>query len=274
MKICFIGDVVGRPGRRTLAAAVPQIIEQYDCEFVIANGENAAAGFGLTRKVAEELFAAGVDVLTSGNHIWANKEALQLLPEEPRILRPANFPPDNPGRGSGIYETARGHTVGVINLMGRIFMEPVDCPFRRGDEELARVAQADAIIIDFHAEATSEKQALGYYFAGRVSAVVGTHTHVATCDEQILPGGTAYITDCGMTGPLHSVIGIRTDIALRRFLSQMPERFEVPKSGPAILSGVLIEISLDNKTALDIQRISLKMPDKHQELPDSEDEFS
>jgi metallophosphoesterase (TIGR00282 family) len=266
VKICFIGDVVGRPGRRALTIAVPQIVDKYGCDFVIANGENAAAGFGITRKVADEMFAAGVDVLTGGNHIWATKEAPQLLAETDRILRPANFPHDNPGYGSGIYETRSGHTVAVINLIGRIFMDPADCPFLRGDEELAKVSTADAILIDFHAEATSEKRALGYYFAGRASAVVGTHTHVMTADEQILPGGTAYISDCGMTGPLDTVIGIEKEIALRRFLTGMPARFEVPKAGPTVLSAVVVEVSLDNKAALDIQRVSLRISERNPDL--------
>ncbi|MBU0610730.1 MAG: TIGR00282 family metallophosphoesterase [Armatimonadetes bacterium] len=266
MKILFVGDIVGRPGRRALAMALPRLVDKYDCEFVIANGENAAAGFGLSRKVADEIFAAGVDVMTTGNHVWADKEIFQLLGETDRILRPANFPLSNPGFGSGIYATKSGHTVGVINLIGRIFMDPVESPFLRGDEELAKVSGADAIIVDFHAEATSEKRALGYYFAGRVSAVIGTHTHVMTCDEEILPGGTAYISDCGMAGPMGTVIGIEKEIALRRFLTGLPERFEVPKAGPALLSAVVVEVSLDNKAALDIQRISLKLTERNPDL--------
>lgn len=266
MKVLFIGDVVGRPGRRALAVGVPRLIEQYGCEFVIANGENAAAGFGISHKVADEMFAAGVDVLTSGNHIWADKEAFSLVAENDHILRPANFPADNPGRGSGIYHTRRGHTVGVINLIGRVFMDPMESPFFRGDEELAKVSSADAIIIDFHAEATSEKQALGYYFDGRATAVIGTHTHVCTCDEHVLPGGTAYITDAGMTGPINTVLGIHRDIALRRFTSQMPERFEVPKRGPAVLSGVVVDVALDKKAALDIQRVSLNISERNPDL--------
>ncbi len=266
MKICFFGDIVGRPGRRALALALPQIVDKHGCEFVIANGENAAAGFGISRRVADEMFAAGVDVLTSGNHIWADKEAPQLLAETDRILRPANFPAENPGHGSGVYATHDDHTVAVINLIGRIFMDPADSPFVRGDEELAKVSTADAIIMDFHAEATSEKMALAHYFDGRVSAVIGTHTHVMTADEQILPGGTAYISDCGMTGPPNTIIGIEKDLALRRFLTGRPVRFEVPKTGPAILSAVVVDVSLDNKAALDIQRISLHMTERNPDL--------
>jgi metallophosphoesterase (TIGR00282 family) len=266
VRILFVGDIVGRPGRRALAALLPRLVAKHECDFVIANGENAAAGFGLSRKVADEIFAAGVDVITTGNHVWADKEIFQLLEETDRILRPANLPPDNPGYGSGIYPTRSGHTVGVINLIGRIFMDPADSPFRVGDQELEKVGSADAIVMDFHAEATSEKVALGHYFAGRVSAVIGTHTHVMTADEGLLPGGTAYISDCGMTGPLDTVIGIEKDIALRRFLTGLPERFEVPKSGPALLSSVVVDVSLDNKAALDIQRISLKLVERNPDL--------
>jgi len=212
------------------------------------------------------MFAAGVDVLTSGNHIWAAKEAPQLLEEDDRILRPANFPPGQPGRGSAVYETRGGHRVGIINLIGRIFMDPADCPFRRGDEELAKLGDAEVVIVDFHAEATSEKQTLGYYFDGRVSAVIGTHTHVCTCDERLLPGGTAYITDCGMTGPRDTVIGIEKEIALRRFTVGMPERFAVPKHGEAVLSGVVVDVTLDRRAAQDIQRISLRVSDRNPDL--------
>jgi len=266
VRICFIGDVVGRPGRRALTMALPELIAKHECEFVIANGENAAAGYGISVKVADEMFAAGVDVLTSGNHIWAAKEAPRLLEEDDRILRPANFPPGQPGHGSRLYETRGGHRIGVINLIGRIFMDPADCPFRRGDEELAKLTEAEAIIIDFHAEATSEKVALGYYFDGRVSAVIGTHTHVCTCDERILPQGTAYITDCGMTGPINTVIGIEKEIALRRFVTGMPERFTVPKHGEAVLSGVVVDVALDKKAAQDIQRIAWCVSDRNPDL--------
>ena len=239
---------------------LPRLIEQYQIDFTIINAENAAAGYGVTRKTADELFAAGADCLTTGNHVWAPKEALELLDRHPDILRPANFAPGVPGRGSALYEAKNGAKVGVINLIGRVFMDPADCPFRRGDDEVTRLKEeAQVIIVDFHAEATSEKQALGYYFDGRVSAVIGTHTHVCTCDERLLPRGTAYITDCGMTGPDDTVIGIDREIALRRFLSGMPVRFDVPKHARASLSGVLVEVCLDKKGAKDIQRISLDM---------------
>lgn len=259
MRICFIGDVVGRPGREAVSSLLPDIIEKHKIDFTVINCENAAAGYGITAKTADELLAAGANVLTSGNHIWSNKEAYGLLDSQPNILRPANFPPDNPGRGSGVYEARNGAGVGVLNLIGRTFMTPADCPFRRADEELEKIgADADVVLVDFHAEATSEKQALGYYLDGRVAAVLGTHTHVTTCDEHVLPQGTAYITDVGMTGPLGTILGVQRDIAVRRFVTAMPERFEVPKGGPAALSAVIIEVSLDNGLAKDIQRLSLQ----------------
>jgi 2',3'-cyclic-nucleotide 2'-phosphodiesterase len=257
MRILFVGDVVGRPGREAVTSLLPQIIDQYGIDFTVINGENAAAGYGITAKTADELLAAGANVLTSGNHIWSAKETPALLDTHSNILRPANFPPDNPGHGSGVYEARNGAGVGVINLIGRTFMTPVDCPFRRADEELAKIGpHADVVLVDFHAEATSEKQALGYYLDGRVAAVLGTHTHVTTCDEHVLPGGTAYITDVGMTGPLGTVLGVHKEIAVRRFVSGMPERFEVPKGGPAVLAAVIIDVSLDNGLAKDIQRLS------------------
>lgn len=260
MRICFVGDVVGRPGRQAVCEALPGLIERYRCDFTVVNGENAAAGYGLTARTADELLSAGANVLTSGNHIWSAREAPELLDSHPQILRPANFPPTNPGRGSGVYEARNGAGVGVINLIGRTFMNPADCPFRRGDEELAALAgSADVVLIDFHAEATSEKRALGFYFDGRVAAVLGTHTHVMTSDEQVLPRGTAYITDVGMTGPVDTILGVEKEIAVRRFVTALPERFSVPKHGEAMLSAVIVDVSLDNKLAKDIQRISLRM---------------
>lgn len=267
MKILFVGDVVGRPGREAVTRALPRLIEKYAIDFTIINGENAAAGFGITEKTADELLSAGANVLTTGNHVWSAKEAPVLLDSQHNILRPANFPPNNPGHGSGVYEARNGAGVGVINLIGRTFMTPADCPFRRGDEELEKIkSHADVVLIDFHAEATSEKQALGYYFDGRVAAVLGTHTHVMTCDEQVLPGGTAFITDVGMTGPVGTVLGVSRDIAIRRFVSGMPERFEVPKHADAILSAVVVEVSLDNGLAKDIQRVSLSLSDRDPDL--------
>lgn len=267
MNILFVGDVVGRPGRDAVTATVPLLIDRYQIDFTIINGENAAAGYGLTAKTADELLAAGANVLTSGNHIWSAKEAPALLDSHSNILRPANFPPNNPGHGSGVYEARNGAGVGIINLIGRTFMAPADCPFRRGDEELEKIkAHADVVLIDFHAEATSEKQSLGYYFDGRVAAVLGTHTHVMTCDEQVLPGGTAYLTDVGMTGPVGTVLGVHKEIAMRRFVTAMPERFDVPKHGEAILSAVVVDVSLDNGHAKDIQRLSLRVTDAGPDL--------
>jgi metallophosphoesterase (TIGR00282 family) len=262
VKILFIGDVVGRPGRAVISKTLPRLRGELGLDFVIANCENAAAGWGITARTADELLAAGVDCLTSGNHIWANREAQTLLDSHSQILRPANFAPGVPGRGSAIYETAGGVTVGVINLIGRIFMDPNDCPFRRGEEEALRLADhAQVIIVDFHAEATSEKQALGYHLDGRVTAVLGTHTHVQTADEGLLPAGTAFISDVGMTGPLGTVIGVDRRIVLRRFTSGMPQRFEVPKTANGQLNAVLVEASLDSKGAKGIQRVALSVVD-------------
>ncbi|MEN6644472.1 MAG: TIGR00282 family metallophosphoesterase [Armatimonadia bacterium] len=266
MKILFVGDVVGRPGRRAVAIGVPEIVKKYGCEFVIINGENAAAGYGVTPKTADELLAAGADVLTTGNHVYAPKEAATMLEMYPQILRPANFPPGNPGRGSAIFEAPNGAGIGVINLIGRVFMEPADCPFRTADAELERLKGADVTIVDFHAEATSEKQALGYYLDGRVTAVIGTHTHVGTCDERVLDGGTAYITDCGMTGPINTVIGVDRNTVVRKFVTGMPARFEVPKGGEAVLSAVVVEVDLDKGGAKDIQRVSLRISDRNPDL--------
>lgn len=262
MRVLFIGDVVGRPGRAVVSRAVPRLRDELAVDFVIANCENAAAGWGITARTADELLSAGVDCLTSGNHIWANREGPALVDSHPQILRPANFAPGVPGRGSALYQAANGVTVGVINLVGRIFMDPHDCPFRRGEEEVARLSEhAQVIIVDFHAEATSEKQALGYHLDGRVTAVLGTHTHVQTADEGLLPASTAFITDVGMTGPTGTIIGVDRRVVLRRFTSGMPQRFEVPKVTTGQLNAVVVEASLDNMGAKGIQRISLPVGD-------------
>lgn len=260
VKILFIGDIVGRPGRHVLQEALPQVREQYRPDFIIANCENAASGWGITTRTAQDLLDAGIDCLTSGNHIWANKEGPSVLNNYPEVLRPANFTPGVPGRGSGVFTAANGVRVGVINLIGRIFMDPADCPFRAADAELEELGDEPAVVfVDFHAEATSEKQAMGYYLDGRVTAAVGTHTHVPTADETILPEGTAYLTDAGMTGPVGTVIGVDREIVLRRFVQGMPERFEVPKGGPGQLSGVLVTACLDRRGAKDIQRVSMSV---------------
>lgn len=241
MKILLVGDVVGRPGRHALQAILPQLREDLACEFVIVNGENSAAGYGITERTACEIFDAGADCITTGNHVWAQKEAEHLLEIDRRILRPANYPPGAPGIGHAVFETGGGQRVGVINLLGRIFMETVDCPFRVGSKLVDElVPTCDAVIVDFHAEATSEKTCLAYYLDGRATAVIGTHTHVQTADAQVFPGGTVFISDVGMTGPLGTCIGVKPEIVLRRFLSGMPARFDVPKGGPAFLSAVLI----------------------------------
>jgi metallophosphoesterase (TIGR00282 family) len=252
-RVLFLGDVIGRPGRRALEKFLPGLVKKHSPALIIANGENAAGGAGITEDIGRELFLH-VDVLTSGNHIWDKKEALPYLNREPRLLRPANFPPVNPGRFAYVFQKDDGIKAAVLNLQGRVFMEPLECPFRRAEEEVALLReQTPIILIDFHAEATSEKQALGWHLDGRVSAVIGTHTHVPTADERILPGGTAYITDAGMTGGYNSVIGIAREQALQRFLTSRPQRFEPSKDG-LCLSGVLVEIDSRTGRALSIRR--------------------
>jgi len=258
LNILFIGDVVGRIGRNAIAHNLASLIGQYDIAFTIINAENAAGGFGLTPDTAAQLLDAGADCLTSGNHIWAQKEAEQLLDNEQRVLRPANYPPGAPGQGSAIYQTSEGIKVSVINLLGRVFMEPVDCPFRCVESEIEQISESsDLIVVDFHGEATSEKQAMGYFLDGRVTAVIGTHTHVQTADEKLLAGGTAYITDCGMTGPDDTVIGIDKHIIIEKFVSGRPQRFEVPKSGPCLISGVVVKCSIHTGLAETIERIHI-----------------
>jgi hypothetical protein len=249
----FIGDIIGHPGRRALRRCLPRLREKLSPDFVIANAENAAGGLGITEEVGTELLGL-VDVLTSGNHVWDKKEALPYLDREPRLIRPANYPPPNPGKGSYLLESPRGFKAGVLNLQGRVFMEPLDCPFRVADGEVARLrAVTPIIVVDFHAEATSEKQALGWYLDGKVSAVIGTHTHVPTADERILPRGTAYITDVGMVGGYRSVIGIRPEQAVARFLTARPQRFEPEREG-FILSALYVELEAATGRALSVRR--------------------
>ncbi|WP_298039239.1 TIGR00282 family metallophosphoesterase [uncultured Desulfuromonas sp.] len=256
MKILFVGDIVGRPGRLALSSILGRLVDIHAVDFVVANGENAAAGFGLTVDIARDLYDFGVDVLTSGNHIWDKREAYDYLDRQERLLRPANYPPGAPGRGSGIYATSAGLKVGVINLEGRVFMSSLDCPFRAADQLVEELREhTSVILVDFHAEATSEKVALGCYLDGRVSMVAGTHTHVQTADERILPGGTAFITDAGMTGSRDAVIGIRKDLAVQKFLTQMPVRFEVAKKDP-VLCGLLVEIDEGSGKATGVLRIA------------------
>jgi metallophosphoesterase (TIGR00282 family) len=252
-EVLFLGDVIGRTGRRAMEKFLPALIKKHSPSMIVANGENAAGGSGITEEIGKELFLQ-VDVLTSGNHIWDKKEALPYLGREPRLLRPANYPAVNPGRFSYVFQRADGVKAAVLNLQGRVFMEPLDCPFRRADDEVAALAaQTPIIVIDFHAEATSEKQALGWYLDGRVSAVIGTHTHVPTADERILPKGTAYITDVGMVGGRNAVIGISKEQALQRFLTSRPQRFEPSRDG-LFLSCVFIEIDPKTGRALTIKR--------------------
>ncbi len=255
MRLLFIGDIVGRPGRRALKENLHNLQRELDIDFVVANGENAAGGNGITREVARELLAGGIDVITMGNHVWDHKEIFDLIEQERRILRPANYPPGVPGEGFNVYEAGRKGRVAVLNLAGRVFMPELDCPFRRADQLLAELGGLTRVVlVDFHAEATSEKMAMGWYLAGRVSAVCGTHTHVQTADERILPGGTAYITDVGMTGPRDSVIGVKKELVLSKFLTQLPRRFEVA-SGPYQFNAVVIDIDDETGEAREIRRI-------------------
>lgn len=255
MKIFFIGDIVGKPGRQAIAGLLEKVVGDHGIEFTIANGENAAGGMGITPSIAAEILNQGVDMLTSGNHIWAKKEIFPFLDEERRVLRPANYPPKVPGRGTGVFQSKHGEMVGVINLEGRVFMKDLDCPFRiaEGEVEILR-KETPIIILDFHAEATSEKKAMGHFLDGRVSAVLGTHTHVQTSDETILNGGTAYMTDVGMTGPQDSVIGIRKKIAINRFLTQIPWKFDVATEGIE-LQGVILDIDKESGKARSIERL-------------------
>jgi metallophosphoesterase (TIGR00282 family) len=257
MKVLFIGDIFGEPGRRALARAVPRLVAQRQIDIVIGNGENVAGGFGITPELAEELFDLGLAVITTGNHAWDKKEILDYFPREPRLLRPANYPSGVPGNGSVVVESAGGEQLGVLQLMGRAYMPTLDCPFQVAKKELVALKKRTvAVIVDMHAEATSEKMAMGHYLDGEVAAVVGTHTHVQTADDQILPKGTAYVTDIGMTGPLHSVIGVKKELAIEKFLTGMPRRFEVA-SGPAIFCAVLLELDARLGKALSIERIRL-----------------
>lgn len=258
MRVLFIGDIVGKAGRRALREGISGLIDKFNIDFTIANVENAAGGFGITEPVCEEIFSFGVDVLTSGNHIWDKKDSLPYIMREKRLLRPANYPDEVPGYGSIIAETNSGEKIATLNISGRVFMQPLNCPFKTALRELPLLKkETKVIIIDFHAEATSEKSALGWFLDGEVSAVIGTHTHVQTADERILPNGTAFITDVGMTGPINSVIGIKKDLIIDRFLTYMPTRFETAK-GPAIISCVVIDIDSNTGRTEDIKRLQIQ----------------
>ena len=261
MKILFIGDIVGQPGRRAVAELLPKLRQEHRLDFVIANGENSAGGSGITPKTAAEIFSAGVDAITSGDHLWDQKEIMELLANEKRFLRPLNYPPGTPGQGSAVFNIQHStlnsqRSIAVLNAQGRTFMPPLENPFLLALDEVKRLREQTKIIfVDFHAEATSEKIAFARMLDGQVSAVVGTHTHVQTADEQIFPGGTAYLTDAGFTGPQESVLGREIEPVLKRFLTGMPQRFEVAKNNVR-LHGAVIEIDNASGKALSIQRVS------------------
>jgi metallophosphoesterase (TIGR00282 family) len=259
IRLLFIGDIVGRPGRELIRRGLTAIRNYHQIDLVIANVENAAAGFGITREIGDELLDRGLDVMTSGNHIWDRKEAIDYIGAEPRLLRPANFPAAVPGNGSYVARTAGGVSVGVVNVMGRVFMVAIDDPFAVVLKEIEALKQrARVIFVDFHAEATSEKIAMGWHLDGKVTAMVGTHTHVQTADDRILPRGTAYLTDVGMTGPHDSIIGVEVEAALSRFLTGMPARFETAEGNPR-LNGVIVEADEETGRALEIERISYSL---------------
>jgi len=260
MNLLFIGDIFASAGRGIVAARLPEILDEHHIDLVIANGENAAGGFGITPMIAQELFALGIDVITSGNHIWDKKEIYDYLTHNPRLLRPANYPPGLPGRGVAVVESRGGVACAVLNLQGRTHMPPTDCPFRKADEILESLdASVRVRFVDFHAEATSEKIAMGWYLDGRVSAVVGTHTHVPTADSRVLPGGTAYQTDAGMTGPYESVIGVDRQAILRRFLTSMPVKMEAAR-GWVELRAVVVEVDESTGRARSIRPYAAGKP--------------
>lgn len=259
MKVLFIGDIIGKAGRRALREGLSGLVDRFNIDFVIANVENAAGGFGITEEVCEEILSMGVNVMTSGNHIWDKKESIQYIMKERRLLRPANYPDGVPGYSSIVTETNTGEKIAILNISGRVFMQPLDCPFRTALSDIPSLKkETNVIIIDFHAEATSEKSAFAWFLDGEVSAVIGTHTHVQTADERILPNGTAFITDVGMTGPINSVIGIKKDLIINRFLTQVPIKFETAK-GPSLISCVVINIDSDTGRAQDIKRLQIQI---------------
>ena len=259
MKILFIGDIVGSPGRKIVHDRLADILAQRGIDLCIVNCENAASGFGVTPRIAEELFAAGADVLTSGNHIWKRREIIEYFPGEPRLLRPANFPSGSPGSGLYVGHAKNGVACAVLNLQGRTFMAAIDDPFRTASLELTRIPpDVKVIVVDMHAEATSEKMAMGWYLDGKVSAVLGTHTHVPTADERVLPAGTAFITDVGMTGPHDSVIGMEKEGILQHFLDAMPSRFVVAE-GDIQMNTVLIDVDEATGRARSISRLNFRL---------------
>ncbi|MHB9037723.1 MAG: TIGR00282 family metallophosphoesterase [Armatimonadota bacterium] len=262
MRILLVGDIMGNPGRRAAGEMLGALRLRLDLDFVVVNGENAAGGFGITKPVAKALFDAGADVITLGNHTWAKRDSWDYIASESRILRPANYPSGVVGRGWGVFETADGSRVAVANLLGRTFMSPVDCPFKAADGIFTELGEEPGVVvIDMHAEATSEKLAMGHYLDGRASAVIGTHTHVQTSDERVLPGGTAYLTDVGMTGVVESVLGLDSQEAINRFLTQLPGKIKLAEGDPT-LQGVVIDIDSDTRLATNIRRISVRFTDE------------
>jgi metallophosphoesterase (TIGR00282 family) len=260
MRLLFLGDIVGRPGRRAVTERLPALRERWRLDCVVINGENAAGGFGITEAICDEILGAGADAITLGNHAWDQREALVFIERQPRLIRPANYPPGTPGRGAGLIDTASGHRVLVVNLLGRIFMDALDDPFAAADREIAQCplgAVADAVLVDIHAEATSEKQALGYYLDGRASLVVGTHTHVPTADGRVLPGGTAYLSDAGMCGDYDSVLGMGKEEPIRRFLQKTPGSRLEPALGEGALSGFAVET--DDRTGLALRAAPVRI---------------
>ncbi len=258
MRILFLGDIVGRPGRQSVARWLPGLKREHGIELTVANAENAAGGTGATADTLNELRRHGVNAFSMGNHVWSKKAIIPVLELFPEMARPANYPEGVPGRGAVVVQTDDGRKVALLNLLGRVFMDPLECPFRHADAALAQLRQeTPVVLVDMHAEATSEKIAMGWYLDGRCTAVVGTHTHVQTADERILPQGTAYITDIGMCGPRDGVLGVERDVIIQRFLTGMPAKFEVVKSGPLTLSAVVLEVDDASGQTRSIQRISI-----------------
>jgi metallophosphoesterase (TIGR00282 family) len=255
--ILFVADVVGKPGYDILATFLPSLKKKYDVDLCIVNGENGEKGKGTTENLVKKYSTIGVDLITGGNHSWTFASFRRYLDQSNRVLRPANYPDEAPGKGATVFQTEKGFSIGVLNLQGRAFMYPIDCPFKRGMEEIDRLLlQTKIIIVDVHAEATAEKMALGWYFDGKASAIIGTHTHIQTADERILPKGTAYITDAGMTGPNDSVIGLDVDVAIKRFISGIPEFYQMATANNR-LNGVVITVDINSGRAQSIERINL-----------------
>lgn len=266
MRILFIGDIVGRPGREMLEQNLARLKQELRPNLTIANGENASGGKGISYKVVRFLFEQGIDAITMGNHTWDNKEIFDFIEDETKVIRPANYPEGTPGKGY-TYIRYNDIEIGVVNLMGRTFLPPIDCPFRKADQILEEMQKRTKVIfVDFHAEATSEKLAMGWYLDGKVSAVVGTHTHVQTADERILPAGTAMITDVGMTGPRNGILGVEREAVIKKFITQLPVRFEVDKDGPTQLNAVVIDINKASGKAEKITRVSINSDENNFKL--------